>query len=181
MQDLFAAFLVWFEVFRYPPYAGLLITAVSLGVTLMSNLAMKRFSDVRRLKRYQVEIKQYQEMQKKAQKTQDEKLLRKVRRRKAYIDRIQKEMLGARCKPLLIFMIPFMMIFYLLSGFYSAGGVSQIVAVIPFNAHKLLPFLAGFVGEPTAGGFGLYFFYFYMLVGFGVGQIVQRAMGVNLT
>jgi uncharacterized membrane protein (DUF106 family) len=181
MQDLFAALMAWFEIFRTPPFSGVLITLVSLGVTLTSNLAMKRFTDVRRLKRYQVEIKQYQDMLKQAKKTQDEKLARKIRRRKAYIDRIQKEMLGARCKPLLMFFVPFMMIFYLLSGFFSVGGTQQIVAVIPFNIHKIAPWLIGLMGYPTAGGFGLYYVWFYMLVGFGLGQILQRAMGISLT
>jgi uncharacterized membrane protein (DUF106 family) len=37
------------------------------------------------------------------------------------------------------------------------------------------------MGEPTGAGFGLYFFWFYMLVGFGVGQILQRAMGISMT
>lgn len=181
MQDLFAAFIAWFQVFRDPPLSGVLIAAVSLGVTFLSNMATRRFTDVRRLKRYQLEIKEYQEMLKQAKKSQDEKLARKVRRRKAYIDRIQKEMLGARCKPLLAFMIPFMMIFYTLSGFFVVDGTQQIVAVIPFNIQKFMPYLVGLAGYPTAGGFGLYFFWFYMLIGFGVGQILQRAMGVSMT
>ena len=181
MQDLFAAFVAWFELFRTPPFSAILITAVSLGVTLVSNLATKHLTDVRRLKRYQIEIKQYQDMQKQAKKNQDEKLAKKIRRRKAYIDRIQREMLGSRCKPVLVFFIPFMMIFYLLSGFYTGGGVQHIVAVIPFNIQIVMPWMIHFVGEPTGAGFGLYFFWFYMLVGFGVGQILQRAMGISMT
>ena len=181
MQDLFAAFMTWFQIFHTPPFSGVLIALVSLGVTFISNMTMKRFTDVRRLRRYQVEIKQYQEMQRQAKKNQDDKLARKIRRRKAYIDRIQKEMLGARCKPTLVFIIPFMMIFYLLAGFYATGGVQQIVAVIPFNIHNAIPLLNGLAGVPTPGGFGLYFFWFYMLVGLGLGQILQRAMGVSLT
>ena len=181
MQDLFAALVAWFEIFRTPPLSGILITLVSLGVTLTSNTAMKHFTDVRRQRRYQLEIKQYQDMLKQAKKSQDEKLARKIRRRKAYIDRIQKEMLGARCKPLLMFFIPFMMIFYLLSGFFTVGGVQQIVAVVPFNFEKIMPWVVGLIGYPTAGGFGLYYVWFYMLVGLGLGQILQRMMGISLT
>ncbi len=177
MQDL----PVWFEIFKYPPMSVVLITLVSVTISTISNLAMKRFADIRRLRRYQAEIRAYQELQRRANETQNEKLLRKVRRRKAYIDRIQKEMMTARCKPYTFFMIPFMMIFYLLSGFYTEAGHPIIVAVIPFHIEYVLFFLSGWIGEPVVGGFGMYFFGFYMLVGLGLGQILQRVMGTSLT
>jgi uncharacterized membrane protein (DUF106 family) len=169
-----------------PPGSAILIILVSVGVTLISNLATKRFSDVRMLRRYQTEIKEYQQMLKKAEKSQNEKALRKVKRRKAYIDRIQKEMMTARCKPTLLFIIPFMLIFYSLSGFFvdtsSGASVPRVVAIIPFSVDKLLPFLDGFIGTSTVdGGFGLYFFGFYALVGLGLGQIIQRMQGVNIS
>ncbi|MGQ4871597.1 MAG: EMC3/TMCO1 family protein [Candidatus Thorarchaeota archaeon] len=184
MQDIFVALTEWFAAtFKYPPLSVVLITLVSVGVSTTSNLAMKRFSDIRRLRRYQAEIKAYQELTKRANETQNEKLLRKVRRRKAYIDRIQKEMMTARCKPYMFFIIPFMMIFYLLTGFYTdpVTGTAIVVAVIPFHVEKVLPFLSGWLGRPVVGGFGMYFFGFYMLVGLGLGQILQRVMGTSLT
>jgi uncharacterized membrane protein (DUF106 family) len=168
-----------------PPGSGIIILLASVGITLLSNLATKRFTDVRRMKRYQTEIKQYQEMTKTAEKTQNEKLLRKVKRRKAYIDRIPKEMFTARCKPMLFFIIPFMAIFYSMSGFYTdivdQTAVPRVVAVIPFSVSKLLPFLEGLIGTSVDGGFGLYFFGFYALVGLGLGQILQRMQGISMT
>ncbi|MCF2137463.1 MAG: TMCO1/EMC3 family protein [Candidatus Thorarchaeota archaeon] len=183
MQDIFAALTDWFTLyFKDPPMSAILIMAVSVGITFISNLAMLKFSDVRRLKRYQAEIKAYQELSKKANEAGNEKLLRKVKRRKPYIDRIQKEMMTARCKPYMFFIIPFMLIFSFLNGFYiGAGGTPIIVAVIPFHIEKLIPFLIGWVGTPVAGGFGMYFFGFYMLVGLGLGQMLQRVMGTSLT
>jgi uncharacterized membrane protein (DUF106 family) len=137
---------------------------------------------MRRLNRYQTEIKQYREMEQQAKKTGNEKLLRKARRRKSYIDRIQRESLTARCKPMLFFFIPFILLFNILREFYLApDGVTQlVVAILPFNANKLLPFLEGFIGVQTAAGFGLWFWPFYFLVGLGLGQILQRFMGVQV-
>jgi uncharacterized membrane protein (DUF106 family) len=184
MQDLLADFMNWFfvtfAVVQDRPYAPLFIMMISIFVSTLSNLAMRRFSDMRRLNRYQLEIKQFREMEKEAQKTQNEKLLRKVKRRKAYIDNIQKGMLGARCKPSLIFIIPFMLIFSLLRTFYSPGGTDLIVAVLPFNAHQLLPFLIGMLGKPVEGGFGMTFWGFYFLVGLGLSSILQRIMGTQV-
>ncbi|NWF96997.1 MAG: DUF106 domain-containing protein [Candidatus Thorarchaeota archaeon] len=174
MQDVVAQLV---DLVSQMGWSGVFVALISVSITTVSNLAMKRFSDIRRLRRYQAEIKQYQEDMKRAQQTQNEKLLRKVKRRKAYIDRIQKEMMGARCKPSLFFIIPFMLIFSLLSGFYAG----RFVAVLPFDVGKALPFLVGFIGDHVPGGFGLYFYAFYFLVGLGLGQIIQRVQGVSLT
>ncbi len=178
MQDIFAPIVLWlianFPMFRTLPWSSVLIATVSVIVSTISNLGMKRFTDVRRLKRHQAEIKQHQKMQQEAQKTGNEKLLRKVRRRKAYIDRIQRDMFSARCKPSLIFMIPFMGIFYTLSGFFS--GDYLIVAILPFDAF----FLTGIAGTSVPGGFGMTYMAFYMLVGLGLSSILQRIMGTQI-
>jgi uncharacterized membrane protein (DUF106 family) len=171
MQDIFAPIVLWlatnFPMFRTLPWSGVLIAVVSVIVSTISNLGMKRFTDVRRLKRHQAEIKQYQKMQQEAQKSGNEKLLRKVRRRKAYMDRIQRDMMSARCKPGLIFMLPFMFIFWTLSGFFS--GDYLIVAILPFDAF----FLTGIAGTSVPGGFGFTYMAFYMLVGLGLSSILQ--------
>ncbi|TFG33281.1 DUF106 domain-containing protein [Candidatus Thorarchaeota archaeon] len=185
MQDLFGDFLAWFGVIfapvAQPPFSALFIMFVSLFVSTLSNLAMRRFTDMRRLNRYQAEVKQYQEMEKEAKRTQNEKLMKKVKRRKAYIDRIQRESMGARCKPSLIFLIPFMLIFTILRSFYtSPTGSDMIVAVLPFNIQKVLPFLDGMLGTATVAGFGMTYWGFYFLVGLGMSSILQRIMGTQV-
>ena len=184
MQDLFVDFMNWFgtvfAVANDPPWSAIFIMLVSVFVSTLSNLAMKRFADIRRLNRYQAEIKQYQEMEKEARKTQNEKLMKKVKRRKAYIERIQREQMTARCKPSLIFLIPFMIIFTLLRGFYTNAGKDMIVAILPFNIQTVLPFLQGMIGTATIGGFGMTFWGFYFLVGLGLSSILQRIMGTQV-
>jgi len=188
MQDLFGDFMAWFavvfEVVQSPPLSALFIMGVSLFVSTLSNLAMRRFTDMRRLNRYQTEIKQHQEMEKEAKKTQNEKLMKKVKRRKAYIDRIQREQMTTRCKPSLLFLIPFMLIFTVLRGFYSwpldQGGGDMIVAILPFNIQKVLPFVEGMVGMTTVAGFGMTYWGFYFLVGLGMSSILQRIMGTQV-
>jgi uncharacterized membrane protein (DUF106 family) len=88
--------------------------------------------------------------------------------------------MSARCKPSLLFFIPFIFIFSILRGFYSTGGVDNIVLILPFNIQKVLPFLVGLAGQPTAAGFGLSFYAFYFLVGLGMSSILQRIMGTQV-
>ncbi len=181
MQDIFGDFILWFTVmFKDPPMAGIFILLVSMSISTMSNLAMRRFTDMRRLNKQQGEIKKFREMEQEAKKTQNEKLLKKLRKRKAYIDRIQREQMGARCKPSLLFFIPFIFIFSFLRTFYNTGGVDDIVVVLPFNIQKVLPFLTGMLGAPTAAGFGLSFYGFYFIVGLGLSSILQRIMGTQV-
>ncbi|MGY5857859.1 MAG: EMC3/TMCO1 family protein [Candidatus Thorarchaeota archaeon] len=186
MQDLFGDFMAWFGIVfapvLTPPLSGLFIMGVSLFVSTLSNLAMRRFTDMRRLNRYQAEVKQFQEMEKEAKRTQNEKLMKKVKRRKPYIDRIQRESMGARCKPSLIFMIPFMLIFTILRGFYTYAetGVDRLVAILPFNIDNLLPFVEGMIGTTTPAGFGMTYWGFYFLVGLGMSSILQRIMGTQV-
>ncbi|MFW9981047.1 MAG: EMC3/TMCO1 family protein [Candidatus Thorarchaeota archaeon] len=181
MQDIFGDFILWFTVmFKDPPMAGIFILLVSMSISTMSNLAMRRFTDMRRLNKQQAEIKKFREMEQEAKKTQNEKLLKKLRKRKAYIDRIQREQMGARCKPSLLFFIPFIFIFSFLRTFYNTGGVDDIVVVLPFNIQKVLPFLTGMLGAPTAAGFGLSFYGFYFIVGLGLSSILQRIMGTQV-
>ncbi|MFW9843787.1 MAG: EMC3/TMCO1 family protein [Candidatus Thorarchaeota archaeon] len=178
MQNILDEFI---RLIASPPYSAIFIMFVSLSVSTISNLAMRRFTDMRRLNRYQAEVKQYQEMEKEAKRTQNEKLMKKVKRRKAYIDRIQRESMGARCKPGLIFLIPFMIIFTVLRSFYTWDtGVDKIVAVLPFNIQRVLPFLEGMLGTATVAGFGMTYWGFYFLVGLGMSSILQRIMGTQV-
>ncbi len=186
MQDIFGDILIWLTLtFKDPPMAGIFILMVSLSISTMSNLAMRRFTDMRRLNKQQAEIKRFKEMEQEAKKTQNEKLLKKLKKRKAYIDRIQRSMMGARCKPSLIFFIPFIFIFSFMRGFYSNIGldgiaVDSIVVVLPFNIQKVLPFLIGMAGVPVEAGFGLSFYAFYFIVGLGLSSILQRIMGTQV-
>jgi len=187
MQDIIADFLAWlfpiFAIFDNPPLAAVLIVSVSVTTTTLSQLMTKRFTDMKRLQRYQAEVKQHQAMQKEAEKTQNTKMLKKVRRRKAYIDRIQREMMTDRCKPSLFLMVPMLLVFSLLRAFYSdpITGLDSIVVVLPFNVHKLLPFLEGMIGYAVPGGFGMTFWGFYFLVGLGLSGIIQRIFGTQMS
>ena len=75
-----------------------------------------------------------------------------------------------------------MLIFTVLRGFYSwpAAGGDMIVAILPFNIQKVLPFLDGMIGTSTLAGFGMTYWGFYFLVGLGMSSILQRIMGTQV-
>ena len=81
-----------------------------------------------------------------------------------------------------MFMIPFLLVFWWLQSFYydPVSGTNRVVAVLPFNVQKLLPFLEGMIGYPMGVGFGMTFWGFYFLVGLGLSSILQRIMGTQI-
>ncbi len=184
MQNLIADFMNWFTatfaIFRQLPLSALFVVFVSVTISSISNLAMKRFADMRTLKRHQKQIKEFQELQKKAEESQDENMLKKLERKRGYIEKIQREMLSERCKPSLFFFIPFALFFTILRAFFSGPEGDLIVAVLPFSVHKVLPFLVGWIGFPTPAGFGMTFWGFYLLSGLGLSSILQRIMGTQV-
>jgi uncharacterized membrane protein (DUF106 family) len=86
-------------------------------------------------------------------------------------------MMSARMRPMCVYYIPFIIIFAILNAIFG----NSIVAIIPFNLHKVLPFLVGWIGTPVQGGFGLSYYGYYFLVGLGLGNIIRRPFGLSMT
>ncbi len=172
--DFTSWFVSVFYGFKNPPMSIILIVIVSLSISFISNIALKLTTDVKQLARYSKEIKEFQKLKMEAQKTQNKKLLQKVKRKEKYISKIQSYTMKARFKPMLIFFIPFLILFSLLRALFEDG----IVAILPFNLDKIMP-VAGWAGISTNYGFGLYFWAFYFLVGFGLSTILQKLMGTS--
>ena len=177
-MDPWGDFITWFVStfigFKYPPMSIVLITVISLLISLLSNISLRLTTDVKQLARYSKEIKEFQKLKMEAQKTQNKKLLQKVKRKEKYISKMQSYSMKARFKPMIIFFIPFLILFELLRALYG----NEVVAVLPFNLDKILP-VGGWAGISTAYGFGLYFWSFYFIVGFGISIILQKMMGVS--
>ncbi|MDF1540813.1 MAG: EMC3/TMCO1 family protein, partial [Candidatus Thorarchaeota archaeon] len=156
------------------PNATVFILGVSILLALVSIWATNRFTDQEQLKKDMEEVKEWQSKFNEARKSQDPQQLQEVMDSQSRMMRLQSGMMMARCKPMMIYYIPFFLIFSLLQAIY---GVS-IVAIVPFNAQDLLWFLQDWIGFDVQGsGFGLTYFGWYMLCGLGLGNIIRRAAG----
>jgi uncharacterized membrane protein (DUF106 family) len=165
------------QVLRIMPVSTILITLVSISLALLSIWATRRFTDMEKMQSDMAEIKAWQDRFKKARQSMDPIELQQVMDDQGRIMRLNTSMMSARMKPMCLFYIPFFIIFGVLNIIYG----TTIVAVIPFNIQKVLPFLTGYVGAPTTGGFGLSFYGYYFLVGLGLGNIIRRPFGLSMT
>ena len=158
--------------------SAVLVALVSVLIGLVSSLATVKLVDTKKLKSDMAEVKEWQRKFKEARETKDPLALQEVIDGQSHIMQIQTSMMGAQCKPQLIFTIPFLMIFWILSSLFGASPV----AVFPFNPQKALPFLEGYLGVSVPGtGFGLYFWSWYMMTAFSLGTLVRKAFNLGYT
>ncbi|MBY8998411.1 MAG: DUF106 domain-containing protein [Candidatus Thorarchaeota archaeon] len=159
------------------PGSTIFIMLVSLGLALISIWATRRFTDMDKMQADMAEVKVWQDRFKKARESMDPVELQQVMDDQGRIMRLNTSMMTARMKPMCFFYIPFIIIFGIMNAIFG----SSIVAVVPFNIHKVLPFLVGWIGNPVYGGFGISFYGFYFLVGLGLGNIIRRPFGLSMT
>ena len=139
-------FTVWFPIRLFLKnnvhFSFIIVTFFAFGIGLVTNLVSYKILDLPRLKRYQIEIKKHKAQEQRIKDLkeageQDKKLIIKTRRRKKYIEKIQREVASERMKPTLFTMVPFTILFIVLNGFIFPVPSNIIVAIFPFNTYKI--------------------------------------------
>lgn len=199
-----------------PPESMWIVLGASLLISIITGAVNRIVLPVARLRRYSREIKKFKEAMAIAKKENNQKLILKLERKKKFIDRITREQASSRFRPMLIYLIPFMAMFYYLNSLYSPLGISSVVAILPINLSRIPFFSDGMLGgaplslfgiyvlalsssaqaflnvfsflNPLLGttvslslipGFGMYFFWWYLITNFAFAGIFQRLFGVN--
>jgi uncharacterized membrane protein (DUF106 family) len=140
-------------------------------------LVTRKLTDQAKLRRYRKEISEWRKIMTEAQKTKDEKLILQAQRRSKIIQNMSQDVAKQAFKPMLVFMIPFLVLWWLLNGFFG----STIVAVVPYNLG-LIPFVGNYLGHQINGSiFGLRLFGWYLFCNFSFGMMINRLLGVRLT
>jgi uncharacterized membrane protein (DUF106 family) len=145
-----------------------------------------KVTDQSKLRRYRKEISEWNKMRQTAQKTGDEKMALEVRRRSKIIQNMQKQVSSQSFKPTLIFIIPFFIIFFILSAFYGRFPV----AAIPYNLGLIQPIplfgplIVGLTAAspPTgyASTYGLTYVGWYLFCSYALQAVINRLFGVSL-
>lgn len=137
-------------------YSFIIVTLFSLILGIVSSLVSYKVLDLPRLKRYQKEIQKWKSQDKrikelKAAGTPNKKMELKIKRKKKYIEKIQREIASERMKPTFFTMIPFMMLFIILNGFIFTTASGIVVVIFPFNLYKV-PFIGsmGYLGPVSS-------------------------------
>ncbi len=134
----------------FPPGSTIIVLGVAILVTLTSSIVNRLLLPVAKIRRYSQEIRKWREAMQRARETGDEKLMLKVKRRQRLIERMQREQASLQFRPMLVYLIPFLVLFYYLNSFYGFpfGPVVSptIVAILPISTTDIPGFPSGTFG-----------------------------------
>ena len=168
VQQIYA----WLQPVHNPPYATIFILCLAVAISLINALLNRRFIDIEQLRRMQKEFKEWKREFSEAQKSGDVQKLEKLKRKQSKIMRMQSQIMQQQLKAMVIFLIPILVVFWLLRGFYPPG---HAVAYIPLQ----LPFISWL--DEARGLYAIGFIGWYLLCAIGVGMPLLRALGLLLT
>ena len=148
------------EVLSQIPYSTIFILLLSMSLSFLTALANRLLTNREQLNAWRKEIARWNEDFRKARRSGDKKLLQKVERKKRYILQLQSKMMWQSMKVSLIFMVPFILIWQLLIGFYGNTTVAYI------------PWIDGLWEMPL--------FWWYLLCSFTFGTLISKALGITM-
>ena len=126
---------------KTPPGSSLFIIMIATMSVIFSTLVSRKFIDMKKLSLYTKKTKEFQKLQRKALRSQDPILKKKVENQKATSQKMQSELMKMRFKPLLLTMIPLIIVFFSLSSYYNhTSHPDSLVGNIPFDLPEMVLF-----------------------------------------
>jgi uncharacterized membrane protein (DUF106 family) len=170
----------------HPPLSSIFIFCVAVGISIFSVSVSRKLIDTDKLKRMNVEVKRHNALKMKAMKGTDSKAIKKYELEKDEMGKVQSEMMKMRFKPMLFTIIPLMLVFTLMNGYYGMGNpAGAVAAILPF------PFIESLIIFPIgqnihSGGPDSQFLYFqmsyigwYFTISISVGAVIQKIAGLT--
>lgn len=143
------------------PESTLLTLAVAGGLAVVSTAANRFLVDVKRAAAVTKEVNAWRKEFEKARKSNDKQLLAKLTKKQQAMMKLQSRVAFDRMKVSFIFIIPFWIIWIIMSGFFGGAVVALSPIPIPF------------------AGTNLQFFYWYLICSFTLSLPLSRLFGIN--
>jgi uncharacterized membrane protein (DUF106 family) len=143
-----------------------LVLLEAIGVNLLYAVGRRKFTDIDKMKRYNSEMKAFREEMSAATKSGDKVKIERLKKKQQQMSKMQAEMSMQNLKPTLLFMVPLMGVYYLVSSFIKGA----ILAVSPI----VIPLLI------TTIPIQLSFFWWYMICSFTFSGIISRLFGLTM-
>ncbi len=143
-----------------------LVVLEALGVNCLYAVGRRKFTDIEKMRRYNAEMKAFRSEMSAAQKAGDKQKLEKLKKKQIQMQKMQAEMSMDNLKPTLLFMLPLLGVYYLVSSFIK--NATLVISPIPF---QLLNY-----GPPIE----VPFFWWYMICSFTFSGMITRLFGLSL-
>jgi uncharacterized membrane protein (DUF106 family) len=144
----------------------LLVVAEALGVNCLYAIGRRKFTNIEKMRRLNAEMKAFRSEMSAAQKAGDKQKLDKLKKKQQQMQKMQAESSMDNLKPTLLFMLPLLGVYYLVSSIIKNATLA--VAPIPFQLFNY--------GPPIE----VPFFWWYMVCSFTFSGIITRLFGLSL-
>ena len=143
-----------------------LVLLEAIGVNLLYAFGRRKFTDIEKMRRYNAEMKAFREEMSAATKSGDKVKFERLKKKQQQMSKMQAEMSMQNLKPTLLFMIPLMGVYYIVSSFIKGA----ILAISPITIPLLI----------TTIPIQLPFFWWYMICSFTFSGIISRLFGLTM-
>ncbi len=171
-MDLIQQIYAWLQPVHDPPQATIFILCLAVAISVVNALLNRKFIDVEQMKRMQREFREWKREFNEAQRSGDAQKLEKLKRKQSKIMKMQAQIMRQQLKAMTIFLIPILIVFWLLRGFYPQG---HAVAYIPL----WLPLIAWW--DEAKKLYAIGFIGWYLLCAIGAGMPLLRMLGLTPT
>ena len=144
-----------------------LVVVEAVGVNILYAIGRRKFTNVEKMRRYSTEMKAFRSELSEATKAGDKQKVEKLKKKQQQMQKMQLEMSRDQMKPTLLFMLPLLGVYYLVSRFI---GVNTILAISP------IPLQIFGIGPPIS----VNFFWWYFICSFTFSGIISRVFGLTL-
>ena len=143
------------------PASTLLTLTIAGALALITTTANRFLVDVKRAAAVTKEVNAWRKEFDKARKSNDKKLLAQLTKKQQGMMKLQSQVAFGRMKVSFIFLVPFWLVWIVLSGSFGQTVVAHSPIEIPF------------------AGANLSFFYWYLICSFAVSLPLSRVFGIN--
>ena len=151
------------------PYSTVFMFLLAVTISLLTSLANRLLTNPEKSKAWRKEISEWNMEMRQAQRGGDKKALEKVMKKQKQIMQLQTKMRWQSMKVTLLFLIPLIIIWQFLGGFYTNQITHEPVAVAYF------PGIGSVLPLPI---FNISLIWWYMLCSMLFGTVFSHALGI---
>ena len=119
------------EVLKGIPYSTLFIFGIAGLVALLTTFVNRLLTDPKKSKEVRKEVGEWNKELREAQRAKDKKTIEKLMKKQQYIMQMQTKMMWSSMKVSLLFLIPLLLMWQVLGGFFTNNGVQIAIAIFP--------------------------------------------------
>ena len=155
-------------ILQETPYSTFFIFGLAALIALLTTLVNRLLTNPEKAKAARKETSEWNKELRTAQRNKDKKTVEKLMKKQQYIMQLQTKMMWQSMKISLLFLVPLLLMWQLLGGFYSSGGQPIPIAIFPgLGANLPLPL------------FQYSLIWWYLLCSLLFGTALSHALGVT--